>query len=544
MASRGNARPRESTPIPRTLSKQVRPQSAPGGKKPAATIAQASVSPKRIAARIVDQVRCAIPSLTTLIAIGLGVSAIAKGRCSFSDLPDCDTAAESACWCIVAAFAIDFFDGALARALGACSAIGASLDFLADSTAYVLAPAVLLPALCGNIGWAFGALWLALGSYRCSRQEGEEVKGDRKAGRFYGLISNHAAVQLVLAIIVSMQWKLQLHRRPDVIVLFVLPLCMAMVSPVWYWKITYGPTWWKGFIYPFLLLVLACSYFKVGAEVLIVCNSLYILLGPTVDERLFVYLPTFANITCCLCGWLSIVVGTQCYPKVDLTRMGNMPGMFTWLQPMEGFFHDVRVTPTNGGIGAGCWAHPGWWICVAFAVDSVCALCTTHKSSRALRLQCGLVAFSIAPAFLFMGESSDSYSWLAGGSFLLCSLYRRTVAVSGQVDIAMESAKGVPSALSAAVVASIHFAGHTNVINYAGLAMSVAMIVPMACLRQDQARYPCGRWCIWICHFLNIMIMSIGFPSAAVLGLVGLTVASLTLAKPKDEDRMLASPKA
>merc|ERR1719352_631647 len=82
-----------------------------------------------------------------------------------------------------------------------------------------------------------------------------------------------------------------------------------MVSPLWYWKITYGPAWWAKVVYPFLLGVLVCAFFKVGAEVLLVMNSAYIVLGPIVDERFYVYLPTFANLTCCLCGGISILVG-------------------------------------------------------------------------------------------------------------------------------------------------------------------------------------------------------------------------------------------
>ena len=78
----------------------------------------------------------AVPSVTTLAAVCLGLKAIACARQAIAlDRQQADEWVENACWFIVAAFAIDFFDGALARLLNACSAIGGALDFLADSTA-------------------------------------------------------------------------------------------------------------------------------------------------------------------------------------------------------------------------------------------------------------------------------------------------------------------------------------------------------------------------------------------------------------------------
>lgn len=480
----GNAPRRADTPVGRSAAPDE-------GRKGSG--AKAGGGKKSVLGCLLDQIRLATPSFTTLVAVGLGIGSIAQGRLAFHDNKTADKAAETACWLIVAAFAIDFFDGALARALGACSATGAALDFLADSTAYVLAPSLLLPALCGNVGWAFGAMWLGFGAYRSSRQEGEDVKGDRKAGRFFGLISNHAATQLGLSVIVSLQWGLRLHRRPEVIGFFVVPLCMAMITPLWYWKITYGPAWWSKVIYPFLIGVLACAYFQVGAEVLLAVNSLYLILGPTVDERFYMYLPYFANITCCMSGGLSILVGVV------------FPGSFKW------------------------WERPGWWICVAFVVDSVCALATTHRSTKALRLQCGFVSFTIAPIFLFIDAPSEPLTWVACGSFLMSSLYRRTVAVAGQVDIATESRNGVPSALCGALLAAIHFAGHTPFLVHAGMVMSVAMVAPIPCFRQDQEQSGSRRLFFWVCHSLVLVLMAIGRKDEAVGVLVVLTAASLAL---------------
>lgn len=439
----------------------------------------------------------AVPSVTTLAAVCLGLKAIACARQAIaSDRQQADEWVENACWFIVAAFAIDFFDGALARLLNACSAIGGALDFLADSTAYVLAPGVMLIALCGQVGWAYGSLWLCLGAFRSSRQEGDDVKTDRKAGRFYGLISNHAACQLALIVLVSVQKGWDVHRRPEILGFLVAPLCIAMVCPLWYWKITYGPTWWSVTIYSFLVGVLVCAYMKTGAEVLLLLNTLYIVLGPTVDERFYTVLPILAGLATWVCGGLSIVLH--------------------------------MVAPRSQVF----WQQPSFWICVAFSVDSIFALETNRKSTRALRLQSGFVALTVAPLFLILDDSSQPLSWLSATLFSLASLYRRSVAVAGHVDVAEDYSLGLPSALGGAVLAAMHFANYESVILQSiGIVLAIAFVAPIRCCRLYQKKSVVKRWCAVLGHCLVLTALAGGFPDIAIGMLISLTLASFALAQ-------------
>eukprot|EP00929_Paragymnodinium_shiwhaense_P121763 TRINITY_DN94131_c0_g1_i1.p1 TRINITY_DN94131_c0_g1~~TRINITY_DN94131_c0_g1_i1.p1 ORF type:complete len:491 (+),score=69.35 TRINITY_DN94131_c0_g1_i1:54-1526(+) len=431
-----------------------------------------------------------IPNLVTFSAFSLGVAAIASARAALGvGGHDADEAAEAACWYIVAAFACDFFDGALARALGACSAIGGSLDFLADSTAYVLAPSVLLVALCGEAGWALGATWLAFGAYRASRQEGEELKCDRKAGRFYGLISNHAALELALAILVSIRQGWDLHHRAGVVALLSLPLCVAMVSPCWYWKITYGPAWWAKTIYPTLLAFLVCAYVRAGASFILLLNTVYIVFGAQVDEFIGHYLTKVAYIGVLLLGALSMLLGSG-------TGAAGEPGRF--------------------------WRCPSFWIVAAFALDSCTALCSPQHNKSALRLQCGFVTFTVAPLFFFATPSSDWGCWCIGGAWLLCSKWRRTIAVAGQVDISASKAQGLPSALSAAILSAVHFCALSELMIPAGTLLSLAMIAPISCTRVDQVRQ--WRRVLWLVYLAVLTLMVFGYALAAltVLALIAL----------------------
>ncbi|XP_049611175.1 transmembrane protein 269 isoform X2 [Syngnathus scovelli] len=84
-------------------------------------------------------------------ANALSVANMLMGMASI--LSSLDGQHHAACWLILIGYLLDLADGAVARRLGACSALGAKLDDFADFTTFGIATSLLLrtPALLDNI---------------------------------------------------------------------------------------------------------------------------------------------------------------------------------------------------------------------------------------------------------------------------------------------------------------------------------------------------------------------------------------------------------
>uniref|UniRef100_A0A8D2LC77 cardiolipin synthase (CMP-forming) n=2 Tax=Varanus komodoensis TaxID=61221 RepID=A0A8D2LC77_VARKO len=77
-------------------------------------------------------------------ANSISVANLIVGLCSI--LCSLNRLHHSACWLILTGFLLDLADGAVARRLNACSALGAKLDDFADFTSFGLAAGLLLQA--------------------------------------------------------------------------------------------------------------------------------------------------------------------------------------------------------------------------------------------------------------------------------------------------------------------------------------------------------------------------------------------------------------
>ncbi|XP_077168469.1 transmembrane protein 269 isoform X1 [Paroedura picta] len=88
-------------------------------------------------AQAVDFLRKNVANSISMANLVMGLSSI---LCSLNGLH------QYACWLVLIGFLLDLADGAVARQLDACSALGAKLDDFADFTTFGLATALLLQA--------------------------------------------------------------------------------------------------------------------------------------------------------------------------------------------------------------------------------------------------------------------------------------------------------------------------------------------------------------------------------------------------------------
>lgn len=113
---------------------------------------------------------------------------------------------EIAAWLIVAAMALDAFDGRLARMMKSTSKLGAQLDSMADFATFGIAPAILMIETCTNFPnlflWGVGLFFMICAAFRLARfniQKDEETNISRHF--FTGLpttLSGGTIAQLVI----------------------------------------------------------------------------------------------------------------------------------------------------------------------------------------------------------------------------------------------------------------------------------------------------------------------------------------------------------
>jgi CDP-diacylglycerol--serine O-phosphatidyltransferase len=166
-----------------------------------------------------------LPSLLTMGNMWCGYASIV-----YAMRGDYETAAPF----IGFAFALDIFDGRVARLTGAESEFGLQLDSLADVVSFGIAPAVLLFAWglspLGRLGWAAGFMFVACAAMRLARFNIQSAAGADKR-YFVGMPSPAAAGVLAATVFV---YPLGLYDYRAALVAFAVVLIPAvlMVSTI------------------------------------------------------------------------------------------------------------------------------------------------------------------------------------------------------------------------------------------------------------------------------------------------------------------------
>ena len=87
---------------------------------------------------------------------------------------------EVAAWLIVAAMALDAFDGRLARMMKTTSKMGAQLDSMADLVTFGIAPALLMGKTCTSLPniflWGIGLFFMICSAFRLARFNAQKTK--------------------------------------------------------------------------------------------------------------------------------------------------------------------------------------------------------------------------------------------------------------------------------------------------------------------------------------------------------------------------------
>ncbi len=171
-----------------------------------------------------------LPSIATLANAGAGFLACGLAASGKPEL---------AALTILVAVLMDSLDGALARSLGAESALGAELDSLADVISFGVAPGVLAGTLLPGDGsvlvWALMAVYPLCAVWRLARYNA--MRNDRTAGHglFVGLPttgSGAAAATLVLL-------YLRLSPTTDIVGPSLLASAMALLGVLMVSKFSY-----------------------------------------------------------------------------------------------------------------------------------------------------------------------------------------------------------------------------------------------------------------------------------------------------------------
>lgn len=193
---------------------------------------------------------------------------------------------EVAAWFIVAAMALDAFDGRLARMMKTTSRMGAQLDSMADLVTFGIAPALLMVKTCTSLPnaylWGIGLFFMICSSFRLARFNMEKDEGVSKPSHFFtGLpttLSGGTVAQLVI-----LNHFVQVRVGTD-IVSTLLPfitfaLGMFMVSKIPFFNVTskIGPK--QGIPIMVLELSAAVLFFAIAPELaLSTALSIYLII--------------------------------------------------------------------------------------------------------------------------------------------------------------------------------------------------------------------------------------------------------------------------
>lgn len=178
-----------------------------------------------------------------------------------------------AAWLIVAAMALDAFDGRLARMMKSTSKIGAQLDSFADLVTFGLAPALLTVKICTNLPgfilWGIGLFFMMCSAFRLSRFNAQKDEGLSIPRHFFsGLpttLSGGTVAQLVI-----LDHFIQTRLGTDIVIkllpFIVFSLGIFMVSKIPFFNVTskIGPK--QGIIAMALEFSAAILFFVISPE--------------------------------------------------------------------------------------------------------------------------------------------------------------------------------------------------------------------------------------------------------------------------------------
>lgn len=191
----------------------------------------------------------------------------------------------TAIYCLMAAAAMDMFDGRIARAFGAESRLGCELDSLADAISFCLAPCMVLYSWYpGNVGYtgllALG-LYLFAGIFRLAKFNIITANSENSCStNFIGLPTPIAAFS-ILSLVLYSHWilshsvRFMLYKRVPFIIITSIAILMVSSIPFPSFKKIQRLSIFKTLMLCSLFISLIISLIK-GYPLLFIGISLYI----------------------------------------------------------------------------------------------------------------------------------------------------------------------------------------------------------------------------------------------------------------------------
>lgn len=152
---------------------------------------------------------------------------------------------EIAAWLIVAAMALDAFDGRLARMMKTSSKLGSQLDSMADLTTFGIAPAILMIKTCTNFPnlflWGVGLFFMICAAFRLARFNTQKDEETTMARHFFtGLPTTLSGGTIAQLVILDhfIQAKFGIDVVANLIPFITFALGLFMVSKIPFFNIT------------------------------------------------------------------------------------------------------------------------------------------------------------------------------------------------------------------------------------------------------------------------------------------------------------------
>ncbi len=150
-----------------------------------------------------------------------------------------------AAWLIIAAMALDTFDGRLARLMKSTSKTGAQLDSMADLITFGVAPAMLMVMACSHFSpamvWCSGLLFVICAAFRLARFNVQKEDGTNIPCHFFsGLPSTLSGGTVAQLVILNhfLQIKFGITVIIDMLPFITIALGLFMISKVPFFNIT------------------------------------------------------------------------------------------------------------------------------------------------------------------------------------------------------------------------------------------------------------------------------------------------------------------
>lgn len=152
---------------------------------------------------------------------------------------------EIAGWLIVAAMALDAFDGRLARMMKSASKLGAQLDSMADLATFGIAPAILMIKACANFPaiflWGLGLFFMICAAFRLARFNIQKDDGVNISRHFFtGLPTTLSGGTIAQLVILNQFIQIKFGTNLVVVLLpfITFTLGLFMISKIPFFNIT------------------------------------------------------------------------------------------------------------------------------------------------------------------------------------------------------------------------------------------------------------------------------------------------------------------